>query len=72
MTSAASDVIDYSLYADAARTQVLGDSTGGSVLISGTSTGGTDSFPVYGRVFGGQNPKPVGSYSDNVVATVTF
>ena len=65
-------VIDYSLYADAARTLVLGDSTGGSVVISGTSTGGTDSFPVYGRVFGVQNPKPVGSYSDTVVATVTF
>lgn len=73
MTDAVSnDTIAYSLFADAGRTQVLGDATGGSVVIAGSSTGGTDSFPVYGRVFGGQNPKSVGSYSDTVTATVTF
>lgn len=69
MTDAiSSDTIDYTLYSDAARTQVLG----GTTVISGTSTGGTDSFPVYGRVFGGQDPKTVGSYGDTVTATVTF
>ncbi len=73
MTDAvSSDTIDYSLFADAGRTQVLGDGTGGSVVIAGTSTGGTDSFDVFGRVFGGQDPKSVGSYSDTVTATVTF
>ena len=72
MTDAvSSDLIDYTLYRDSARSEVLGDGTG-SVMIAGTSTGGTDSFPVYGRVFGGQDPKTVGSYSDTVTATVTF
>ncbi|MDQ3269256.1 MAG: spore coat U domain-containing protein [Pseudomonadota bacterium] len=66
------NVIDYSLYRDAARTQVLGDGSGGSVTIGGVSTGATNSFPVYGRVPGGQDPKTAGSYSDSVVATVTF
>lgn len=72
LMTGATDTIEYSLYSDAARTQVLGDGTGGSAVISSTSTGGTDSFPIYGRVFGGQNPKPVGSYTDTVTATVTF
>jgi len=64
----ATDTINYTLYSDSARTNVLG----GAVVLAGTSTGGTDSFPVYGRVFGGQGAKPVGSYSDTVTATVTF
>lgn len=29
-------------------------------------------WPLYGRIYGGQNPKPAGSYSDTLVATVTF
>lgn len=73
MTDAVStDTINYSLFADAGRTQVLGDGTSGSVVIAGNSTGGTDSFPVFGRVFAGQNPKSAGSYTDTVTATVTF
>ena len=72
MTGPAATTIDYSLYLDAARTQALGDGTSSSVVIAGTSTGGVDVFPVYGRVLGAQNPKPVGSYSDVVTATVTF
>lgn len=68
----ASSTINYSLYADAARTQVLGDGTTGNVVISATSTGTSTSFAVHGRVFGSQNPKPVGSYTDTVTATVTF
>lgn len=62
-------LIDYALYRDAARTQVLDNST---VRIGATSTGVAQSFDVYGRVFAGQNPKPVGTYSDTVVATVSF
>lgn len=29
-------------------------------------------WPVYGVIPGGQNPKPAGTYSDTLVATVTF
>jgi len=62
-------LINYTLYRDPSRTQVLDDTT---VRIGGTSTGVAQSFDVYGRVFAGQNPKPVGTYSDTVVATVSF
>lgn len=65
-------LIDYSLFRDAARTEVLGDGTGTTFRIGATSTGVAQAFNVYGRVFAGQNPKPVGSYSDTIVATVEF
>lgn len=65
-------LIDYSLFRDAARTEVLGDGTGTTFRIGSTSTGVAQTFDVYGRVFAGQNPKPVGSYTDTVVATVEF
>lgn len=62
-------LINYALYRDAARLQVLDDTT---VRISATSSGSAQSFDVFGRVFAGQNPKPTGTYSDIVVATVSF
>lgn len=65
-------LIDYSLFRDPARTEVLGDGTGTTFRIGATSTGVAQSFNVYGRVFAGQNPKPVGAYTDTVVATVEF
>ena len=69
------DRINYSLYRDSAHTEVLGDATTGSssVVIEATSTGGTtDSYNVYGLVPQGQGPKPVGSYTDTITASVTF
>lgn len=78
MTSGAGDTIDYSLFVDAGRTQPLGDGNGnGEALVTDRdgntgSTGTVQTFDVYGRVFGGQGPKPVGAYTDTVVATVSF
>ncbi|RPE80217.1 Csu type fimbrial protein [Vulcaniibacterium tengchongense] len=66
------ELINYALYRDAGRTQVLGDGSASTARIAGTSTGAEQSFDVYGRVFGGQGPKPVGAYTDTVVATVEF
>ncbi len=71
MNSGAS-TIDYNLYTTAARTVILGDGTGGSAPLTGTSTGAADTFTVYGRVAAGQNPKPAGTYTSDVIATVTF
>lgn len=65
------DTINYSLYAEPARTNVIGDGTTGNVTLAGSSAGAT-SFTVYGRVFGSQNPKATGDYSDTVTATVSF
>ena len=67
------DTIDYNLYSAAnGGGSILGDGTGGTATIGGTSTGAADSFTVYGQVAGGQNPKPTGTYTSDVVATVTF
>lgn len=69
MLSGASDYLSYQLYSEASRTTVWGntDITGAAV----TGTGAAVSTTVYGLVGAGQNV-PSGSYSDTVVATVTF
>jgi spore coat protein U-like protein len=59
----------YQLYSENTYTTVWGntDPTGFSV----TGTGATVNATVYGRVAQGQNV-PAGSYTDTVVATITF
>jgi spore coat protein U-like protein len=59
----------YSLYSDSGHTAVWGDTALTGVAHTGTGT--ATNLTVYGRVGAGQNV-PVGSYSDTVVATVTF
>ncbi|MBB3060524.1 spore coat protein U-like protein [Microbulbifer rhizosphaerae] len=72
------NTIDYNLYRDAAHTEILGDGdgdgdgSGGTFTITFTSTGGNDEFDVFGRTDPGQNPKPTGTYSSTITATVTF
>lgn len=61
--------IDYVLASDSARTELLGAGAG---TIGALATGGTDVFPIYGRVLANQNPKQVGRYLDTVTATVAF
>lgn len=59
----------YSLYSDASRTTVWGNTAATDVDHTGTGT--ATALTVYGRIPGGQN-KPAGSYTDTVVATVTY
>lgn len=66
------DTIDYNLYRDPAHTEILGDGTGGTFTIDFSSTGGADPFDVYGLTDPGQNPKPAGTYTSTITATVTF
>ncbi len=64
-----SNYLSYSLYQDAGRTAVWGNTPGTGVGTTGT---GVDvGLNIYGRISGSQNV-PAGSYSDTVVATVTF
>lgn len=63
------DYLAYFLYSDSGRTTVWGNTTGSDVNHIGT--GSATNLTVYGRVTAGQN-EPAGSYSDTVVATVTF
>lgn len=71
MTGPSANTVNYSLYAETGRTNVIGDGTSGNVTLAGSASGVT-TFDVYGRVFGSQNPKPVGVYTDTVTATVSF
>lgn len=61
--------LSYSLYSDGGRTAVWGNDA--TVDVETTGTGAAEAHTVYGRVAGGQNV-PAGTYTDTVVATVTF
>jgi spore coat protein U-like protein len=66
------ETIDYNLYRDEARTEIIGDGTGGTFPIGFTSSGGIDAFTIYARTAPGQSVKPAGTYTSDLVATVTF
>ncbi len=76
MTNSVSQ-LNYNLYTDPARTQRWGDGSGGTSVISvrfnvsplGSTQ--TDNYPVYGRVFAGQNVT-TGAYLDSITVTVNF
>lgn len=59
--------ITYALYLDSARSQLWG----GSQTATGTGTGTTRSFTIYGRVPAQAEPRPA-TYSDNVVVTLSY
>jgi spore coat protein U domain-containing protein, fimbrial subunit CupE1/2/3/6 len=69
MKDTGSDVLAYSLYSDSGRTTAWGNTAGTG--LAETGTGSAQALTVYGAVAAGQNV-PAGSYSDTVVATVTF
>lgn len=69
LTDGSSHFLTYSLYSDTNRTTVWGNTAGTGVPSTGTGT--QVALTVYGAVGAGQNV-PTGSYSDTVVATVTF
>lgn len=68
MTSGGSTIV-YGLYRDAARSQPWGSTS--PHLYSGTGNGGTQAITVYGRVAVQATPPP-GTYSDTIVATITY
>lgn len=66
-----SEYLSYELYQNSGRTTVWG-SSGGAIYDPGTApSSAARALTVYGRVAAGQDVT-VGSYSDTVVATVTF
>lgn len=69
MSDGASHFLSYALYQDTGRTTVWGNTGGTGVANTGTGT--QNALTVYGAVAAGQ-AVPAGSYSDTVVATVTF
>lgn len=69
MTNGTKTIV-YSLYQNAARTTVWGN-TVGTDTASGTGTGSTQPLTVYGRVPAQATPAP-GTYTDTIVVTVTY
>jgi spore coat protein U-like protein len=70
MTGPASATVNYTIYRDAARTQVWGV-TAGTDVVSGTGNGDAQSLTAYGRV-PPQTTPAAGVYSDIVAITVTY
>jgi spore coat protein U-like protein len=64
------NTIDYSLYRDAARTQVWG-TTIGTDTVSATGNGAAQTHTVYGRVPPQGTPAPA-TYTDTITVTVTY
>lgn len=69
------DILNYNLYRDAARTQIWGDGTPPTFVVTGSRASvGRPTINVhslYGRIFAAQNPNP-GTYADNMLVTVIF
>lgn len=70
------DGLIYNLYKDSACTQVWGDGSGGTSVVSDSvrlvSSSLTTNYAIYGRVTGGQQTARVHSYSDSLLVTVTY
>ncbi|MCG5077091.1 spore coat U domain-containing protein [Paraburkholderia tagetis] len=72
-----SHTLNYNIFTDSSRKMVWGDGiSSGTNAISGsmiaTSTGATESYTVYGRIFSGQQTAWVGSYSDILTVTIAY
>lgn len=69
LSDAGTNKLSYSLFQNTDRTTVWGNTPGTGVNITGN--GAAQNTTVYGKIPAGQNVPP-GTYSDTVVATVTF
>jgi spore coat protein U-like protein len=63
--------LNYNLYTDSSFTLVWGDGTGGTSVRSFSGAPDGAAYTVHGRIPAGQN-LGAGSYSDQVIVTVTF
>lgn len=67
-----SEILDYNLYTNAARTNVWGDGTGGTSIYTRANPPNSNvNVPVYGRIPALQDVS-AGNYADTVVAVINF
>ncbi len=71
MTGPSSQTLIYSLYQDALRTLLWGN-TVGIDTVAGTGNGATQTLTVYGRVPAAQLTVGAGSYTDTITVTVSY
>jgi spore coat protein U-like protein len=68
------EVLNYNLYLDAARTTIWGDGTGGTQAFTEHNPQGNNRdlvLPIYGRIPAGQDVK-AGTYTNTITATIQF
>lgn len=63
--------VGYQLFRNAARTELWGDGTAGTLTVSGTGTGTAQIINLYGRVPAQTTPQ-AGTYQDTVTVTITY
>lgn len=73
MTRAGLETLDYNVYLNAARTQIWGNATGGTLHYGPVAPPNNVNVLVniYGRIPAGQNKSP-GNYTDTITATINF
>lgn len=69
LSDGATDFLSYTLYSDTGRSVVWGNTS--LTGLADTGNGLSQALTVYGAVAAGQNV-PAGSYSDTVIATISF
>ena len=72
MKDTAGDLLSYGLYTTSADTTVWGDGTGGTGKNTGTGSGASQPFTVYGNVPAGQYVAASTSYADTINVTVSY
>lgn len=70
LRASGTELMNYSLYRNAGRTQNWGE-TDNTDTLSSTGTGVSQAHTVYGRIPAAENV-PTGSYSDTVTVTVSY
>ena len=71
MTGSGGAIVAYTIYRNAARTEVWGDGTLGTLTVAGTGTGNAQAQTGYGRVPPQTTPAPA-TYTDTIVVKVTY
>lgn len=70
MTGPNDETVEYSLYTDAGRTDVWGDTLGADT-VAGIGTGDEQAYTVFGQVPAQPTPAP-GTYNDTITVTLTY
>ena len=65
------NLLNYTVYTEAARTILWGDGTASSTMVGGTGNGQVQTVSAYGRIFSGQNA-PAASYTDTIAVSVSY
>lgn len=70
--ASASNLLQYFLYSDSARTVIWGNNANNSDSPLGAGTGLAQTYTVYGRIPSGQTTVPVDNYSDQIAVSITI